>query len=289
MPDSFMTRRSRKPDNKMKKEDKRVKNGARSGKVAPTFLGVSAALIVASYALVFASPSLVRLVKSSSQTADVPTLYSIPNSGQDQNTVVPNATSPQYAVPGSNSIQNNVSNQATSPPAPQTQPATNPTTNTVVLPASNPTAPAAQSTNTTYSEPTLNINDSAFRLLICDGPKIPDALSAQLIPSNATDFRAKYGHAPPYIPCDFQGAMMQVQHLINIAIILGVLVAILGFTYAGYLYITGKPGNISKAHEVFPKIFWGFIIMLAAWFVVYQILAWATGSNAFSVLLGKPQ
>jgi hypothetical protein len=67
---------------------------------------------------------------------------------------------------------------------------------------------------------------------------------------------------------------------------LGVLIAVGGLVYAGYLYITGIPGNISKAHDIFPSLAKGFIIMLAAWFIVYQILAWLIGKNGYGVLLG---
>lgn len=138
------------------------------------------------------------------------------------------------------------------------------------------------------AEENLNINSSAFSLVVCDGPKIPDSAKKGLIPDNPAEFEAKFGHPPPYVPCDFNAAMTQIQHLINIAIILGVLVAICLFTYAGYLYIKGGKG-IDEAKKIFPKVFWGFIIMLSAWFIVYQLLNWLTGSNAFSVLLGNPK
>ncbi len=82
--------------------------------------------------------------------------------------------------------------------------------------------------------------------------------------------------------------MKQVQHLIDIAMVLGVLAAIILFVYAGYLYITGIPGNIDKAKGIFPKVFWGFIIMLVAWFVVFQLLSWLTGNSGFGTLLGSP-
>jgi hypothetical protein len=89
-----------------------------------------------------------------------------------------------------------------------------------------------------------------------------------------------------FVPCDFRGLMMQIQHLINIAMTAGVLIAIAGMMYAGFLYISGTPKNISQAHDIFPSLVKGFIIMLAAWFIVYQILAWLTGKNGYGVLLG---
>jgi hypothetical protein len=116
-----------------------------------------------------------------------------------------------------------------------------------------------------------NINSSKFRLLICDGPPWPDNVPNK--PAN-------------YEPCDFRGLMKQIQHLLNIAVIAGVLIAMGGFIWAGALYISGSPDKIKKAHQIFPSVFWGFIIMLSAWFIVYQILSWLTDSETFGVLLG---
>lgn len=125
-----------------------------------------------------------------------------------------------------------------------------------------------------------NLNSSKFRLLICDGP-------AELIHYNPVTRKFDPNHIQEgFIPCDFRGLMMQIQHLINIAMTLGVLIAVAGLLFAGYLYISGTPANISKAHDIFPSLAKGFIIMLAAWFVVYQILEWLTGTSGYGVLLG---
>lgn len=118
-----------------------------------------------------------------------------------------------------------------------------------------------------------NLNSTGFKLTVCDGPPLS---AANPLPP---------GFKGQYIACDFNGLMMQVQHLINLAIIVGVLVAVVGFCYMGYLLITGTEANRSKAKEIGPKIFWGFIIMLTAWFIVYQILSWLTGSSGFASLL----
>ena len=130
---------------------------------------------------------------------------------------------------------------------------------------------------TGVSDPT----QSSFRIVICDGPTLPSDPTAKAALIK--------GAADPnhYIPCDFNGAMMQVQHLIDICMVLGVFAAIALFTYAGYLFMTGKEGDRKKAYEVFPRVFWGFIIMLSAWFIVYQILSWLTGNSMFTKLLGN--
>lgn len=142
-----------------------------------------------------------------------------------------------------------------------------------------PPPPATTNTlKTTSNDPELNPNSSAFKIVVCDGPTLPASVKAKL-PNGGAD----------YVPCDFNGVMRQVQHLINIMVVLGVLVAIVMFSYAGLLYISGQKAKIDKAHTIFPKIIWGFIIMLSAWFIVYQILSWLTNNAAFSTLLGSPQ
>lgn len=157
-------------------------------------------------------------------------------------------------------------------------------------------APAmAGSTQTLTSPmPTVDVNSSSFKLIICDGPDLSGLPSGTEITMQGQPVAITHGTNPTkpdgsrYIPCDFNGAMMQVQHFINIAMVAGVLVAILGFSYAGFLFITGTPGNISRAKEIFPKVGIGFIIMLSAWFIVYQLLSWLTGGSGFSALLGTP-
>ena len=128
-----------------------------------------------------------------------------------------------------------------------------------------------------------NPNSSAFRLSICDGP----AELNQIDPATGK-IEKGYVNDPKFIPCNFEGLMIQVRHLINIMITVGVFVAIIGFCYAGYLYITGVPGNITKAHDIFKNVSLGFIIMLSAWFIIYQILSWLTGNPGLKALLGSP-
>ena len=84
--------------------------------------------------------------------------------------------------------------------------------------------------------------------------------------------------------------MRLVQHLINIATVLGILAAVFGFSYAGYLLVAkgSEPGARSDAATIFRKVAIGFIIMLVAWSVVYQLLSWLTGSSGFATLLGSP-
>ncbi len=71
-------------------------------------------------------------------------------------------------------------------------------------------------------------------------------------------------------PCKFNDIITLVQKSINFLIQLGVILAALGFAYAGFLYITamGSEEKIRHAHSIFIKIFWGFVFMLSAWLIV---------------------
>ncbi|OHA16612.1 MAG: hypothetical protein A3C79_01660 [Candidatus Taylorbacteria bacterium RIFCSPHIGHO2_02_FULL_45_28] len=139
-------------------------------------------------------------------------------------------------------------------------------------------------------EPSTNPNSSAFRIAVCDGPSLPKDVTGaytQFSIKTMAEFKAANNNRD-YVPCDFDAVILLVQHLINIMMVLGVLVAILMLSYAGLLYISGQKAKIDKAHSIFPKIFLGFIIMLSAWFIVYQILSWLTDNSGFKTLLGSP-
>lgn len=143
----------------------------------------------------------------------------------------------------------------------------------------------------TLSSPnsTEDPTQTSFRVVVCDGPALPtkdlqDAAQAEI--DQAAKNTGVATHT--YVVCNFNGAMIQVQHLIDIAMVLGVFAAIVLFTYAGFLMLTGKEDDRKKAKDIFPKIFIGFIIMLSAWFIVYQILSWLTGNGTFTKLLGNP-
>ncbi len=138
----------------------------------------------------------------------------------------------------------------------------------------------------TLTSPISNENptQSSFQITVCDGPNNPKGNN----PVNLYDSNGNPAGTRPYVVCNFNTGMLQIQHLINIAMVLGVFAAIVLFTYAGFLMLTGKEDDRKKAKDIFPKIFIGFIIMLTAWFIVYQILSWLTGNGTFTKLLGNP-
>lgn len=72
--------------------------------------------------------------------------------------------------------------------------------------------------------------------------------------------------------CNFAELINGIQYLINWMIYVSFPIVILVFAYAGFLFMTAKEANISKAKEIFQKVVIGYIIMLSAWLIVRTIL-----------------
>ncbi len=125
--------------------------------------------------------------------------------------------------------------------------------------------------NTSFVSAQDNPTEPGYKLAVCDGPALPAGT-------------ADDGN---YVVCNFQTLIGLVQHLITAMITVGVFVAIAGFMWMGYLFISGTQENRKKAYDIFPKIFWGFIIMLSAWFIVYQLLSWLGSNEGFKTLLNN--
>jgi hypothetical protein len=148
-------------------------------------------------------------------------------------------------------------------------------------PGAAPSSAATRNLQTAPTDPkTEDPSNSAFRISVCDGPTIPPNQ-----PEVLAKAQADLDHT--YVACDFNAVILLVQHLINIMLVVGVLAAIVMFAYAGLLFISGQKPKIDKARSIFPKVFVGFIIMLSAWFIVFQILSWLTDNNGFKTLLGS--
>ncbi|MBI5126475.1 MAG: hypothetical protein HZA80_01800 [Candidatus Taylorbacteria bacterium] len=79
---------------------------------------------------------------------------------------------------------------------------------------------------------------------------------------------------PGEVKCDFSALIKQVQFLISWMFRIGVTLAVGLFAYAGILFMSTDPKNITKAREIFPNIVKGFVIMLLAWLIVRTILLW---------------
>jgi len=114
---------------------------------------------------------------------------------------------------------------------------------------------------------TLNPFDPNFKLSICDGP---------IGAPGVTEATA----------CNFKTLIGQVQFIMNAAIMLGILLSIVGFCYAGFLYMSGEQGKIQHAKDIFRKTVIGIVIMLSAWFIVFQLLTWFASNSGVKTLLG---
>lgn len=146
-------------------------------------------------------------------------------------------------------------------------------------------------TNSNSSVPAVNLNQTTtgsspfggFKLSVCDGPDLSGLRQSIMITFNGARISTVPGRNPQgYVPCNFQGLMIQMQFLINVMLVVGVLAALIGFAYAGFLYISSPIADKKKeASKMLPKIFWGFVIMLTGWFIVHQILVWLTGSATY--------
>jgi hypothetical protein len=74
--------------------------------------------------------------------------------------------------------------------------------------------------------------------------------------------------------CDFNGFMVAVAAVIDVAIWFATVIAAIIFAYAGFKYMTGggNPGQIKEATGMFANVFWGYVIVLSAWLLVKFIL-----------------
>ena len=96
------------------------------------------------------------------------------------------------------------------------------------------------------------------------------------------------------VPCDgadcgFNDLIQLAQNLINWMVYISVPIAAIVFTWAGMLYVTaaGDPGKIAKAHGLFKNVALGFVIVLAAWLIVYTITNSLLNEDSQVQLLGQ--
>lgn len=75
------------------------------------------------------------------------------------------------------------------------------------------------------------------------------------------------------VPCTFDKLVQLGRNFVNLLIVYSVPIAVISFIYAGFLLLTsqGNPGAISKARGIFTDTVIGFMIVLAAWLIVFTI------------------
>ncbi|MBU4536625.1 pilin [Patescibacteria group bacterium] len=83
--------------------------------------------------------------------------------------------------------------------------------------------------------------------------------------------------------CNFSSLVQLVDNIINFIITLSVSVSAIMFAYAGVLYLSGDPGKIKRAHEIFKNVALGLIFILGAWLIVKAILT-GLGAEGTSLL-----
>jgi hypothetical protein len=73
--------------------------------------------------------------------------------------------------------------------------------------------------------------------------------------------------------CEYEDFIKLIIGVIKFLIELGVAFSAVVFAYAGWLYLTsgGNEGQVEKAHEMFTKVLWGFLIALGAFLIVQLI------------------
>lgn len=87
------------------------------------------------------------------------------------------------------------------------------------------------------------------------------------------------------VPCDgVRGGALEVcqachlvtlaQNIVNWLIAIAVFIAVLMFSYAGFLMVTaaGNTGQVDRARTIFKDVAIGFIILLAAWLIVDTVM-----------------
>ncbi len=88
--------------------------------------------------------------------------------------------------------------------------------------------------------------------------------------------------------CDFNALLGTINKLINWAFAISVPVATVLFAYAGLLLMNGKPGDRTKAKDIFTNVAIGFIIMLVAWVSVRTVVDWfVKPDSGATTFLGK--
>lgn len=90
-------------------------------------------------------------------------------------------------------------------------------------------------------------------------------------------------------PCENFGSLIQLaKNLLEFFFIIGTSIAALAFAWAGILYLTsgGNPAKAEQAKKIFWTVLWGYVIVVAAWFIVDFILDNLSVNKDYSILEG---
>src|SRR5688572_29373717 len=91
-------------------------------------------------------------------------------------------------------------------------------------------------------------------------------------------------------PCKFNHLILLAKNIITDLVILATLAATVGFIFVGFKLMTsgGNPGALSDAKEMFKKVLFGFLWIIAAWVVVYTITS-VLLKPEFNIVIGQPR
>lgn len=141
----------------------------------------------------------------------------------------------------------------------------------------------------------LSVNKFLFFGLVLIVSAFTPAFSlAQAAPgyNPATDslVAPKQGNCPP--DCGWKELMNLFKRLIDFSLFMAASFAVIGFAYAGFLYLTafGDMGKVEQAHHMFGTIMTGVFIVLCGWLLVATILKTLGVKDSFSLIdLSKVQ
>lgn len=111
-----------------------------------------------------------------------------------------------------------------------------------------------------------------------DAPELGE--NYQLVPCGTS----KAGPVSTNRECGWADLLVLISRIMKFLIALSAVLAVLSFSYAGFLYVTafGEMGKIEQAHGIFSSVITGVIIVLCAWLLVATILKTLCGAGGSS-------
>ncbi len=86
--------------------------------------------------------------------------------------------------------------------------------------------------------------------------------------------------------CGWVELLQLVRNIMSLMLFLSASIAVISFTYAGFLYLTsfGDMGKVEQAHGIFSKVMIGFCFVFLGWLIVATILKIVGLQGAFTII-----
>jgi len=112
-----------------------------------------------------------------------------------------------------------------------------------------------------FAVPVVTLAEEAPSLIVCDGVDDPATAENEA--------------------CTFNNVLDLAQAIMNFIIYISITISAGLFIWAGILYSTAGDdmSKVQRARDIFKNVAIGFIVILAAWLIVYTIVNGLTGSN----------